>query len=98
MLPELSSDADRGRQVYAQQCALCHGPDGAGQTPAIPALWGPGAYSDGAGMNEIGKMAAFVQHNMPKSSPGSLTSQQAYDVAAYVHSQPHPRFDIREHQ
>jgi thiosulfate dehydrogenase len=49
-------------------------------------------------MNEIGKMAAFVQHNMPKSSPGSLTSQQAYDVAAYVHSQPHPRFDIREHQ
>ena len=98
MLPELSSDVDRGRQVYAQQCALCHGPDGAGQTPAIPALWGPGAYSDGAGMNEIGKMAAFVQHNMPKTSPGSLTSQQAYDVAAYVHSQPHPRFDIRAHQ
>ncbi len=97
-LPDLSADVGRGTQVYAQQCALCHGADGAGQPPAIPALWGPDAYSDGAGIHEIGKMAAFVQRNMPQTNPGSLTPQQAYDVAAYVHSKPHQRFDISEHQ
>jgi thiosulfate dehydrogenase len=96
-LPELSGDVGRGSQVYAKQCALCHEPNGAGQPPAIPALWGPDAYSEGAGMNEIGKMAAFVQHNMPQTSPGILTPQQSYDVAAYVHSKPHQQFDIREH-
>jgi thiosulfate dehydrogenase len=97
-LPELTGDAGRGSQVYAQQCAVCHGEGGAGQPPAIPALWGPDAYSDGAGMNDIGKMAAFVQHNMPQTNPGSLTPQQAYDVAAYVHSKPHQRFDMKEHE
>jgi thiosulfate dehydrogenase len=97
-LPELSGDVERGSQVYAQQCAVCHGPEGAGQPPAVPALWGADAYSDGAGMNEIGKMAAFVQHNMPQTNPGSLTPQQAYDVAAYVHSKPHERFDIEQHK
>jgi thiosulfate dehydrogenase len=96
-LPELSGDPDRGGQVYSKQCAQCHGPEGAGQPPAIPPLWGPDSYNDGAGMNEIGKMAAFVQHNMPQTNPGSLTPQQAYDVAAYVHSKPHRRFDMREH-
>jgi len=97
-LPELSGDVGRGSQVYAQQCAVCHGLEGAGQPPQIPALWGPDAYSDGAGMNDIGKMAAFVKHNMPQSNPGSLTPQQAYDVAAYVHSKPHERFDIKQHK
>ena len=66
-----------------------------GATAAIPALWGHDAFSDGAGMNEIGKMAAFVQRNMPQSNPGSLTAQQAYDVAAYVHSKPHVPFNMK---
>jgi thiosulfate dehydrogenase len=97
-LPVLAGDVDRGGLIYAAQCALCHGADGAGQSPTIPALWGPGAYSDGAGMNEVAKMAAFVQHNMPQTNPGSLSPQQAYDVSAYVHSKPHERFNIGEHQ
>jgi thiosulfate dehydrogenase len=97
-LPELSGDADRGSQVYAQQCALCHGTDGAGKPPGISAVWGPDAYSAGAGMNDIAKMAAFVQHNMPLNNPGSLTPQQAYDVAAYVNGKPHEPFNIKDHQ
>jgi thiosulfate dehydrogenase len=96
-LPELSGDADRGNQIYGKQCLLCHGADGAGQPPAIPALWGPDAYSDGAGMNEIAKMAAFVQHNMPQTNSGSLSPQQAYDIAAYIHSKPHQRFEMKDH-
>lgn len=92
-LPELESDAKRGEKIYGDNCAPCHGKDGAGQPPILPALWGPDSYNDGAGMNQIPKMAAFVQHNMPQNHPGSLTAQQAYDVAAFVHTKPRPKFN-----
>jgi thiosulfate dehydrogenase len=97
-LPALTGDVDRGSQIYAAQCALCHGQDGAGQPPTFPPVWGPGAFNDGAGMNDPSRMAAFVHRNMPQTSPGSLTPQQAYDVSAYIHSKPHTRFDINEHK
>jgi thiosulfate dehydrogenase len=96
-LPELNGDAAKGSQIYTQQCALCHGAEGTGKPPAIPALWGPDAYSDGAGMNQIPKMAAFVQHNMPQTDPDSLTPQEAYDVAAFVHTKPHTVFNMKDH-
>ncbi len=92
-LPALEGDAKRGATVYSEQCAPCHGDDGRGSPPVLPALWGPDAYNDGAGMNKVEKMAAFVHHNMPQNCPGSLTAQEAYDVAAYVASKPRGRFD-----
>lgn len=97
-LPDLTGDVERGGQIYAKQCVVCHGAEGTGQLPAIPALWGPDAFSDGAGMNNIDRMAAFVQHNMPQTKPGSLTPQEAFDVSAYVHSKPHEHFNIKDHQ
>jgi thiosulfate dehydrogenase len=96
-LPELNGDAAKGSQIYTEQCAVCHGADGAGKLPVAPALWGPNSYSDGAGMNQIPKMAAFVQHNMPQNQPDSLTPQEAYDVAAYIHSKPHTMFAMKDH-
>ena len=96
-LPELNGDAAKGSQIYTEQCAICHGAEGAGKPPTVPALWGPDSYSDGAGMNQISKMAAFVQHNMPQNQPDSLTPQEAYDVAAYVHSKPHTVFYMKDH-
>ena len=95
---DLTGDVDRGSLIFAKQCALCHGAEGAGQLPTIPALWGPDSYSDGAGMNNVERMAAFVQHNMPQNDPGSLTPQQAFDVATYVHSKPHSHFELKDHQ
>jgi thiosulfate dehydrogenase len=97
-IPELSGDPERGGQIYTQQCAACHGAEGAGNPPAIPAVWGPDAYSDGAGMHDISKMAGFVVHNMPRNDPGSLTAQQAYDVATFIHSKPHQPFELKQHQ
>jgi thiosulfate dehydrogenase len=96
-IPELNGDAGRGEKIYTEQCALCHGPDGAGKLPVAPALWGPNSFSDGAGMNQIPKMAAFVQHNMPQNQPDSLTPQEAYDVSAFVHSKPHTPFVMKDH-
>jgi thiosulfate dehydrogenase len=89
-LPEATPDAAAGKLLYASQCAACHGDKGAGIAPLFPPLWGPDSFNDGAGMHQVAKMAAFVKYNMPQNKPGSLTAQQAYDVAAYIHAQPRP--------
>src|SRR5437870_8992847 len=35
---DLAADVPLGRRVYAQRCAVCHGPDGRGNGPAAPSL------------------------------------------------------------
>lgn len=88
-----TGDRTRGEQVFATKCATCHLPTGAGQpagTPRIPALWGPRSFSVGASMARQGKAASFIWHNMPFGMGKTLTHQEAWDVAAYITSQPRP--------
>src|SRR5437879_2678267 len=35
---DLGPDVPLGRRVYAERCAVCHGPDGRGNGPAAPSL------------------------------------------------------------
>ncbi len=92
-LSDLTGNPVRGGTLYASQCAGCHGADGAGVPPVIPAVWGRDSYNDGAGMNDPKKMAAFLAHNMPQNHPGTLTPQDAFDVASFVHTMPRPKFN-----
>ena len=92
-LPPLKGDPANGKSIYASQCTACHGNDGGGVPPLLPAVWGPGSYNDGAGMNDTAEMAAFVIHNMPQNHPGTLTPQQSYDVSTYIHTMPRPKFN-----
>jgi thiosulfate dehydrogenase len=94
-LPHLEGDPARGAKIYEQQCVVCHLANGAGNPPVVPPLWGRDSFNDGAGMGHVAQMAAFVQHNMPQTHPGTLTPQQAFDVAAYVDSKPRPKFNPR---
>jgi thiosulfate dehydrogenase len=41
-------------------------------------------------MARLRTAASFIRHNMPYDLPGTLTDQQAFDVAAYVNSHPRP--------
>jgi thiosulfate dehydrogenase len=93
VMPKLTGDPVRGADVYTAQCAGCHGKTGEGKRPLFPPLWGADAYNDGAGMNGVEKMAAFVQYNMPHNRKGVLSPQDAFDVAAFVHAQPRPAFN-----
>jgi thiosulfate dehydrogenase len=77
------ADAKAGAGVYAENCARCHGPSGAG-TDVAPPLWGAQSFAIGAGMARLNTAAAFIRWNMPFDRPGQLTDQQAYDVAAFV--------------
>ena len=89
-MPKLSGDTTRGAALFASTCTVCHGPQGQGNPPAIPALWGPTSYSIGASMAREERAATFIRHFMPLSHPGSLTDQQAYDVSAYINAHPRP--------
>lgn len=81
-------DPKQGQVIFQQTCAVCHGSTGQGVSG--PPLWGPNSFNAGAGMHKLANMAAFVKNNMPASNPGSLTLQQATDVASYVLAQPRP--------
>jgi len=99
-LPAVVPDARRGAEVYSQHCASCHGADGQGEAKpspqlgyAVPPLWGDGSYNGGAGMGQIAYAASYIRSNMPPGSNDqapALKVQQAWDVAAYMNSQPHP--------
>jgi thiosulfate dehydrogenase len=67
-------------------------PDPKGTPGYYPPLWGPDSYTIGAGMARLRTAASFIRYNMPFDTPGILTDQQAFDVAAYVVSQSRPDF------
>lgn len=94
-LAPLAGDTTRGRALFGEQCARCHGAGGAGTTVAPP-LWGPRSFNIGAGMARLRTAAAFIHANMPYDRPGTLTDQQAFDVAAFVISRPRPDFPGKE--
>lgn len=89
--PPLAGDSARGQQVFTTRCAICHGPDGQG-TNAAPPLWGPDSYNVGAGMTRVRTAAAFIKQAMPFDRPGTLTPQEAFDVARYINSHPRPDY------
>lgn len=102
--PAIKPNVQNGRQVYAKQCAVCHGENGEGLkredgTLVFPPLWGDQSFNIGAGMARTYTAAAFVKRNMPIGfhdkfplGQGGLSDQDAVDVAEYFSHQPRPDF------
>jgi thiosulfate dehydrogenase len=99
-VPFLDRPADPalGQQVYVAKCASCHGADGLGlpmpDSPRrYPPLWGPDSYNAGAGLFRMSRFAGYVKANMPFGASyqnPQLSDEEAWDVAAFVNSQPRP--------
>lgn len=103
-MPELdrAANPEHGRAVYAQVCAACHGANGAGMRNgaagdakgyAVPPLWGPDSFNDGAGMDRLIEAANFIHSNMPAGTTWqhpAVAVEDAWDVAAFVQTQPRP--------
>jgi thiosulfate dehydrogenase len=89
-------DLKRGEMLYAQKCSACHGVSGEGLSPngayAFPALWGEHSYNIGAGMARLYTAAGFIKHNMPLGAGGTLSDDEAFDIAGYFAFQPRPDF------
>ncbi len=103
--PLLTRAADplKGKQVFLETCARCHGKDGAGQTQPdgmgyqYPPLWGIHSYNTGAGLYRLSAFAGFVQNNMPNPTNYHhpiLSNSEAWDVAAFVNSQSRPVMSV----
>jgi thiosulfate dehydrogenase len=104
-MPELDRAADpaRGKGLYANTCAVCHGNNGEGIRRSLPTvdlgymvppLWGNDSFNDGAGMSRLITAANFIHFNMPHGTDylhPQLKPEDAWDVAAYMVSQPRPQ-------
>lgn len=91
--PTQPASADRGSAIYTQKCAFCHNTAGQGRYEDgyfRPALWGANSYNDCAGMATSSTLAAFLKGNMPYTSGGLLTDQEAWDLAAFIDGKPRP--------
>lgn len=94
-----AADPIKGKQVYIQKCQSCHQANGEGTLNAdgteyaFPPLWGKNSYNDGAGLYRISNFAKYVKYNMPLGATHNntqLMDEEAWDLAAYVNSQPRP--------
>jgi len=59
----------------------------------VPPLWGNDSFNDGAGMARLINAANFIHFNMPHGADylhPQLSVEQAWDIAAYLISQPRP--------
>ncbi len=103
-ISELKGAADpvRGNALYVEKCQSCHNTDGSGIRRSLPTtdlgymmppLWGPDSFNNGAGMARLITAANFLHSNMPHGADylnPRLTGEQAWDLAAYMISQPRP--------
>jgi quinoprotein glucose dehydrogenase len=76
------AQADRGKQLYSDACASCHGPELTGGEMAPP-LVGGDFSSDWNGLT-VGDLFERMRISMPQNAPGSLTGQQNSDILAFM--------------
>jgi len=92
-------DPKRGEQLFTERCVNCHGADGQGvaigEKKAGP-LWGPDSWNDGAGAARIYTLAGMIRYMMPYTAPGTLTDEEAQQLAAFINSKPRPSFPFKE--
>lgn len=104
-LPYLNraADPEKGKNVFVQKCQTCHAANGEGQlnadgiTYTYPPLWGNNSYNVGAGLFRLSRFAGYVKNNMPQGTTyhaPQLSDEEAWDVAAFVNSQPRPSKDL----
>lgn len=77
MPDDLPENLMRGRQLYNETCADCHGPAGEGV---------PGAYDAAlVGDDSLAQLTEVISATMPEGEPEVCQGDDAAAVAAYVH-------------
>lgn len=98
-----AADPKKGKELYALRCKSCHNENGSGVLKEdkiaykYPPLWGKYSYNTGAGLFRLSRLAGYIKSNMPLGADfenPKLSDEQAWDIAAYVNSQPRPRKKI----
>ncbi|HKW86325.1 MAG TPA: cytochrome c [Nitrospiraceae bacterium] len=85
-----SGISDRGKIIYEQRCAVCHGPQGRGDGPEAPFLSPrPGnLVSAGTSVKSDADLMAVIADGKPRTAMPAwkdlLTEEQRRDVLAYI--------------
>jgi S-disulfanyl-L-cysteine oxidoreductase SoxD len=74
--------ANRGKALYSENCASCHGSELTGGEMAPP-LSG-GEFMAGWDGLTVGDLFERIRISMPQNAPGSLSGQQNSDILAFV--------------
>jgi thiosulfate dehydrogenase len=98
LIPIEKLDPRKGEALFIDRCTNCHGEDGQGvaigDKKAGP-LWGPDSWNDGAGAARVYTLAGIIRYSMPYLNPGSLTDQEAQELAAFINSKPRPSYPYK---
>jgi hypothetical protein len=89
-LPEGSGTVAGGREVFAAQCARCHGPRAQGDIGPV-LVGGQGSLATARPLKTVGSfwpyattLWDYINRAMPFDKPGLLKPSEVYDVAAYI--------------
>lgn len=102
---ERAADPRKGKAIYDTKCMSCHGANGEGVPNAeqteytYPPLWGKNSFNTGAGLFRLSRLAGYVRMNMPYGPTFEamhLSDEEAWDVAAFITTQPRPVMDIKK--
>ena len=98
-IPLEKLDPRRGETLFMERCVNCHGEDGQGvaigDKKAAP-LWGPDSWNDGAGAARVYTLAGMIRYMMPYTAPGSLTDEEAQQLATFITSKPRPSYPFKD--
>ena len=98
-LPAGKGTTSAGAAIYAQKCAVCHGPRGEGieKNPRLIGREPPPGFvfaTDAKAPKTIGNywpyattLYDYLHRTMPLTAPGSLTSDETYSLAAFLLSE-----------
>jgi S-disulfanyl-L-cysteine oxidoreductase SoxD len=76
-----TAQANRGKQLYSDQCLACHGEMLEGVVG--PPLTGDDFLTDFGG-HPVADVIQKIQSTMPQQAPGTLTRAQSTDLTAYI--------------
>src|SRR5437016_3976 len=89
-LPEGSGTVVAGRDVFAAQCARCHGPRAQGDVGPV-LVGGQGTLATARPLKTVGSfwpyattLWDYINRAMPFDKPGLLKPSEVYAVAAYI--------------
>ena len=89
-LPAGSGTVAQGKQLFADNCAACHGDNGVGGIKDR-LVGGQGTLASNAPVKTVGSywpyattLFDYIHRAMPYQAPGSLSNDDTYAVAAYI--------------
>jgi S-disulfanyl-L-cysteine oxidoreductase SoxD len=89
-LPPGAGTVAQGKQVFADNCAACHGENGVGGIKDR-LVGGQGTLTSNAPVKTVGSywpyattLFDYIHRAMPYQAPGSLSNDDTYAVAAYI--------------